>query len=109
VTRRSPARLLAPLALVVCAVALYTVVNSGSGETSDDTGDSARPAVTATASAKKAKKAKNSGTAKTYVVKAGDTPSGIAERAGVDLDALLAANPNADPNSLSPGQTLKLP
>ena len=107
-TRRSPARLLAPLALVACAVALFAVVNSGGS--SDDAGDSARPDVSATATAKPTKKSdKTKATAKTYTVRHGDTPSGIAERTGVALGALLDANPNADPNNLSPGQKLKLP
>ena len=107
-TRRSPARLLAPLALVACAVALFAVVNSGGS--SDDAGDPTRPEATATASAKPTKKSdKAKAGAKTYTVKAGDTPSGIAEQVGVDVGALLDANPNADPNNLSPGQKLKLP
>ena len=106
-TRRSPARLLAPLALVACAVALFAVVNSGGS--SDDADDSARPGATATATAKPTKKSTKKAGAKTYTVKAGDTPSGIAEQVGVDVGALLDANPNADPNNLSPGQKLKLP
>jgi LysM repeat protein len=110
VTGRSPARLLAPLALVVCAVALYAVVSSGS----EDTGkadDSAVPAATASPSKKNAKiKDKGAkGSRKTYTVKAGDTPSAIAAKTGVSLEDLLAANPDADPNALSPGQKLKLP
>jgi LysM repeat protein len=110
VTGRSPARLLAPLALVVCAVALYAVVSSGGGDSSDGAADSARPDATATATAKPTKKsAKDKPSGKTYTVRPGDTPSSIAERAGVELSALLDANPNADPNALSPGQKLKLP
>jgi LysM repeat protein len=109
VTGRSPARLLAPLALVVCAVALYAVVSSG-GDSSDGAAGSARPDATATATAKPTKKpAKSKASGKTYTVRPGDTPSSIAQRAGVDVSALLDANPDADPNALSPGQKLKLP
>ena len=106
-TGRSPARLLAPLALVVVAVALFAVVSSGGGDSTDDSKDAARPAATASAKpkSKKAVKAK----AKTYTVQAGDTPSSIAQKAGVELTDLLDANPDADPNALSPGQKLKLP
>ena len=46
--------------------------------------------------------------ARTYVVKPGDTPSGIAEKTGVSLDLLLELNPNLDPQTLSPGQRIKL-
>jgi LysM repeat protein len=106
VTGRSPARLLAPLALVVTAVALFAVVSSG-GKTAEQSGGSATPSATATPAGKAAKKKKAA--AKTYTVKPGDTPSGIAESLGVSTAALLDANPNADPNALSPGQKLKLP
>lgn len=105
-TSRSPARLLAPLALVVAAIALIVVVASG-GPTADS-GTPAEPAATATATtaAKRSSKRKS---ARTYTVKPGDTPSGIADATGVDLQALLAANPDADPGALSPGDKLKLP
>jgi LysM repeat protein len=45
----------------------------------------------------------------TYEVQAGDTLSEIAERFGVSLDALVAANPNVSPNSMSIGTTLNIP
>ncbi|MFZ5905299.1 MAG: LysM peptidoglycan-binding domain-containing protein [Chloroflexota bacterium] len=45
----------------------------------------------------------------TYVVKAGDTMSEIAERFGVSLDALMAANPQVSPSAMSVGQTLFIP
>lgn len=44
-----------------------------------------------------------------YEVQAGDTLSEIAERFGVSLDALTAANPNVSPNSMSIGTTLNIP
>lgn len=50
-----------------------------------------------------------SGPARTYVVKAGDSPYSIARRNGIKLDALLAANPGIDPRRLPIGQTLNLP
>jgi LysM repeat protein len=45
---------------------------------------------------------------KTYVVRAGDTPGGIAERTGVPLETLEELNPDLDPQELSPGQRIKL-
>ncbi len=45
----------------------------------------------------------------TYRIAAGDTLSQIAEKYGVSLDALIAANPGVDPNAMSVGGTLKIP
>jgi LysM repeat protein len=47
--------------------------------------------------------------AKTYTVKAGDTPAGIARKYGVKLDALMAANPKLDARRMRIGQTLAIP
>jgi LysM repeat protein len=105
----TPARLLAPVALVAAAVALFVVVTSGSG---DSATSSASPTPTVTAGAAARKKAKPTATAssgKTYRVEPGDTPSGIAAKLNVDVDALLAANPDADPNALTVGSELKIP
>ena len=100
---RSPARFLAPLALVAVVVALYMIVtpsgNGGGGEPASDE----RPAATATATPKTKKQRK------VYVVKPGDTPSGIAEKTGVSLEQLEEANPKLDPQLLAPGQRIRLP
>jgi|ERR1700733_3578747 tyrosinase len=46
----------------------------------------------------------------TYVVQQGDTLSGIAQRFGVSLQALEAANPQIhDPNKIYPGQVITVP
>ena len=44
-----------------------------------------------------------------YVVRAGDSLSGIAFQAGVSLDALLAVNDIANPDNLEIGQVIRLP
>jgi LysM repeat protein len=44
-----------------------------------------------------------------YTVKPGDTYYAIAGQFGIDLDALLAANPDATLSALQPGQTLVIP
>ncbi len=44
-----------------------------------------------------------------YTVKSGDTLGQLAQKFNVSLSALMAANPNVDPNSMSVGQTLKIP
>jgi LysM repeat protein len=102
---RSPARFLAPLALLAVIGALYLIVKpQSSGESG-----SATPTTTAqpakTQSAKKTRKKK---TPKTYTVQSGDTPSGIAEKAGISLAQLEALNPSLDPQALAPGEKLKL-
>ncbi len=45
----------------------------------------------------------------TYTVQAGDTMSQIAEKFGVALDDLVAANPEVSANAMSVGQTLNIP
>jgi len=50
------------------------------------------------------------GNAGTYSVRSGDTMSGIADRSGVSLSALIAANPQiGNPNLIYPGQTVNIP
>lgn len=41
-------------------------------------------------------------------VRPGDTPTSIADRAGITTERLLELNPSIDPKALRPGQTLKL-
>jgi len=45
----------------------------------------------------------------TYSIQSGDTMSVIAEKFGVALDDLQAANPEISPNAMSVGQVLKIP
>lgn len=108
--RRSPARYLAPLAVVAFLIAL-TVVVSPAG---DDGGD-ASPTGSATAeptpsseSSSERSAGRRRTTRRTYTVRPGDTPSAIAERTGVPLEQLEALNPDIDPQQLSPGQRLRL-
>jgi LysM repeat protein len=48
-------------------------------------------------------------TGRTHTVKAGETPTMIARKYGVKLEALLAANPRLDARHLQVGQTLNIP
>jgi LysM repeat protein len=45
----------------------------------------------------------------TYVVQSGDIPETIAAQFGITTEALLAANPGANPNNLQVGQVLIIP
>jgi LysM repeat protein len=104
--RRSPARFLAPIALVAFAVALYSVATDNRN---DSGSNSSEATATPSASADKASSKQSSSKKrkrKTYTVKSGDTLSGIAEKTGVSLETLNALNPKAD--TLSPGQKLRL-
>jgi LysM repeat protein len=103
--RRSPARLLAPLALVGFVIALLVIINgAGSDGNSDKTG--ATPAASATATPTRKQKARKQ--RKRYVVKPGDTPSGIAEKTGVPLSQILELNPDLDDQSLTVGDKIRL-
>jgi LysM repeat protein len=106
--RRNPARFLAPIALVAFAFVLYSVVQDGKDPASNSGAPSGATA-TATAPSKASKKKKSSKKkAKTYTVKSGDTPSGIAEKTGISLETLEQLNPDLDPSTLAPGQRIKL-
>ena len=103
---RSPARFLAPIALVAFALALFIVVSSTTGDGKGETGargTSAPAEATPTPGDKKKRKPR-----KTYTVKAGDTPSGIAVKFDVPLDQILELNPDLDPQALTPGTKIKL-
>jgi|SRR4051812_7815805 LysM repeat protein len=105
---RSPARFLAPLALVAVVIALFMVVNSstkdpGTGGPSGRT--SAQP--TASPSGKGSSKRQRKGPRR-YTIKSGDTPSSIADKTGVPLEEILRLNPDLDPQTLSPGQRIRL-
>ena len=104
---RSPARFIAPLALVAFALALFIVVSS---TTKDDAGtpgarDAGQPAQTTATPTGGRKRRKEP---RSYTVKSGDTPSGIAEKVNVPLDTILELNPDLDPQALAPGTKIKL-
>jgi LysM repeat protein len=105
--RRSPARFIAPLALVAVGVALFMVVSSSTNTSDDGNSPSQtsgnRPAASPTPEGKKERKGP-----RRYRVKAGDTPSSIADKTGVSLDEIMRLNPDLDPQTLAPGQRIKL-
>jgi len=101
---RNPARFLAPLALVAFAFALFSILGGGGGGDEEPASNN-QPQATATATPTKETKRKR----KVYVVKPGDTPSGIAEKTGVSLEQLEEANPDLDPQLLAPGQRIRIP
>jgi len=94
-----PARLLAPLSLIVCIVAVLVVVQS----TLSDDAETSTPVATTTTQRTTTTPAR-----KTYRVRSGDTLGAIAERTGVPVDRLVELNPDVDPQSLRTGQRIRL-
>jgi LysM repeat protein len=109
--RRSPARLLAPLALLLVAAATVFVI---AGSASDsDRGDASTTAgrkagTTTTTTTQQGTRTQRRPRGKTYTVKTGDTLGGIAETTGVAVEQLLELNPDLDPQALVAGQKIKL-
>ena len=106
---RSPARFLAPLALLAFDIALFLVVTSSSTEPeteSPNRATEARPTSTPTDGENGTSRERKG--PRRYTVKPGDTPSSIAEKTGVPLEDILRLNPDLDPQTLSPGQRIKL-
>jgi LysM repeat protein len=107
---RSPARFLAPIALIAFAIALYSVVKDSSapagGNSGAETTQDATPTATKSKSSKKSSSAKKK--RKSYTVKSGDTLSAIAEKTKVSQETILDLNPDLDPSTLAPGQKIRL-
>jgi LysM repeat protein len=106
---RSPVRFLAPLALVAVVIALFIVVSSSLDDTKTNTGKGSQSSGQSGAPSKgdgKAKKQRKG--RRRYIVKNGDTPTSIAEKTGVSLEEIIRLNPDLDPQTLSPGERIKL-
>ena len=106
---RSPARFLAPLALVAVSLALFMVVTSPSTEpetTAPNRATETQPTGTPDGDGDGERRERKG--PRRYTVEPGDTPSSIAEDTGVPLEEILRLNPDLDPQTLSPGQRIKL-
>jgi LysM repeat protein len=112
-----PQRYVLPALLAVLFLGAFLILVT-SGGSDEPAGAVDRPARSSTtpkkkqaaatpASSRTASPTPNAG--KRFIkVQAGDTPTSIAEAAGITADRLLEINPSVDPGSLKPGQTLKL-
>jgi LysM repeat protein len=104
---RSPARILAPLALVACAVAVLVIVIGSDGGGSSDSGQSAGSG--GGGSSKSARRpVRKVPLRATYTVKTGDTLANIALKTGVTVERIQELNPELDPQALVSGQKIKL-
>jgi LysM repeat protein len=105
-SRRSPLRVLAPLALVAFVIA-FLVVLSNSGVNHDSGGGATPPSTTPTGSST-TRTTSRFAHRRTYTVRAGDTLGAIAIKTGVSVTNLEDLNPGLDPEGLVAGQKLKL-
>jgi LysM repeat protein len=101
---RSPARLLAPLALVLFAVAVAVIVlsaGSGGDDSSDASADRPGSSAATTTTTPQPRRS-------TYIVKTGDTLNAISEKTGVPVERIEELNPDLDPQALLSGQRITL-
>ncbi len=95
------ARIFAAIALAGAVVVVIVAISSSLGDSDSST-------KSRNGNGAQSHKGGQKTTAKTYVVKGGDTLVSIAHRTGVPVAHLLALNPDVDPQILIAGQTLQL-
>jgi hypothetical protein len=100
------ARILAPLALAVCTIAVFAVLFTSGGE-NENTDRGAEEQRAGSKSGKK-RRASRRFSGPTYTVKTGDTLAGIARKTGLSTEKLQELNPQLDPQALVSGQKIKL-
>jgi LysM repeat protein len=101
--RRSTARLLAPLALVLAAVAILLVIQASTRSSDNPKGDTAK-----TTSAPETTQTTKQRVRPSYTVKLNDNLGLISEKTGVSVARLEELNPELDPQNLIVGQKIKL-
>ena len=116
--KRTPARVLAPLALVAFGLALLLIVASAGGGDDEPSPSSASEQEQRDLELAKEKRRRQKSDESRegqgelprsiYVVKTGDTLGSIAERTGVPVEKLQELNPELDPQALVSGQKIKL-
>jgi LysM repeat protein len=103
--RRTPARYLAPIALIAAIAATYLVVHHRLDSTSSKTHASVTTTTT-TDGAHHQKHPKR--LPKYYTIQPNDNLSTISSKTGVPLATLESLNPSINPNALQTGQKLRL-
>jgi hypothetical protein len=110
---RSPLRLLAPVAIIVFALALVVVLSSATEEeenTSNREVSAAKQRDLGRSTSERRRPRRREGRLPqgTYIVKTGDTLAGIAQKTGVPIEKIRELNPELDPQALVSGQRIKL-
>jgi LysM repeat protein len=112
--RRSPLRILAPVALIAFGLALVLIISSsngggGGGGTSSTSAEKARDLGTGPSQSPRKKSSSRDKLPKSvYIVKSGDTLGSISQKVGVSVAKLQELNPNLDQFSLVAGQKIKI-
>jgi hypothetical protein len=96
---RSPARYLAPIAIVVTIAGAYLIVHHGTTQHAAANAKHQRSG--------RSPRSRLAGT-KFYVVQSGDNLTSIASKTKIALTTLEGLNPTVDPNSLQTGQRIRL-
>jgi LysM repeat protein len=105
---RNPARYIVPLALAASVTGTYLIVHHALVNKHSSTTTTTVQTSTAVAHHNGGHTRPPSGKAKFYVVKPGDSLSGIAAKTGVPITTIEALNPHLNPNALQPSQRLQL-
>lgn len=103
----SSARILAPVSLAVCAVAVLVVIGGSMGD-GDPSAGGAPASETASQQATGTSTAPQPRQPARYTIESGDTLGAIAEETGVPVETLQELNPELDPQALIAGQKIKL-
>ena len=103
----NPARLLAPLALVVCAIAFFAIILSSDAGNDGDSAES-EPAAPAPATQDRTPAQRSRPLRRNYTVQPNDSLDAIAQRFGLEVEQLQELNPEVDPQGLVVGQRIKL-
>jgi len=104
----SSARIFAPVALAICAVAVLIVIAGSGGGGDESSGGSSPAADTATQTTGDTTTEPAKRQPATYTVEPGDTLGAIAETTGVSVEMLQELNPELDPQALIAGQKIQL-
>jgi LysM repeat protein len=102
--RRSAARLIAPLALLLAAVAVLVVIQASTGSGKDSPTEPAQ----STSTAQETTQTTQQRIRPSYTVKLNDTLERISEKTGVSVARIETLNPDLDPQNLIVGQKIKL-
>jgi LysM repeat protein len=103
-SHRSPARWLAPLALLLVVMAVAAVVLRPDEPTGSASGTGSATTRAVSDGGESTSKTRR----RTYRVRSGDTLTSISIRTGVSIARLQALNPELDSDALQTGQRIKL-